>query len=353
MSRNLIIGEPLDERQKQVLFATIAKYVETGRPVSSKALSTGLLKELSPASIRRTLQDLTLIGLLVQPHVSAGRTPTDSAFRMFVDALREPSVSVNTDDRDALWGSIRGLIPSETGSWREMVRLLSDLSTQAALVITPAVSDSILRQLKFIPIEGSRLLAVVVTREGLVHNAYLKCDKPVERGELERIHNYLEEVTAGHTLNEVRHVLRDEMVDAKKRCDDLRHRAATLGSAALESSRDSVSQLLVEGRSKLIEQPELEGSLRELMSRLEEKARILTLLDQAAESDRGPLVIIGSEGGEEFTGCALIAAPFGKDGFLGNIGIVGSTRMNYPAIIPLVTLSAQLLSDSLKREEED
>ena len=352
MGRNLIIGESLDERQKQVLFATIAKYVETGRPVSSKALSEGLLKRFSPASIRRTLQDLTLIGLLVQPHVSAGRTPTDSAFRMFVDALREPSISVNTDDRDALYGSIKDLVPSETGSWRDMVRLLSDLSTHAALVITPAVSDSILRQLKFIPIEGSRLLAVVVTREGLVHNAYLTCDKPVERNELERIHNYLEEVATGRTLNEVRHVLKDEMLDAKKRCDVVRHKAAALGAAALESSRDSVSQLLVEGRSKLIEQPELEGRLRELMSRLEEKARILALLDQAAESDRGPLVIIGGEGGEEFAGCALIAAPFGKDGFLGNIGIVGSTRMNYPAVIPLVTLSAQLLSDSLKKEED-
>jgi heat-inducible transcriptional repressor len=338
----------LSERERRVLFAAIAEYVSSGAPVSSKLLSDRTRLGLSPPTIRRALHELTVAGLLVQPHTSAGRIPTDRAFRIFVDALRESAGEVDAVARRALLEGVAGLKPGEPGSWRDIVRTLSEISAQAALVITPAISDSQLRQLRFVPIEPTKLLAVVVTREGIVHNAFVDCEAAVEASELEQIHNYLTEKLAGRTLNEVRTVLRLEMEDARARCDALRERASRLGAEALAASAGQASQLVVEGRSRLFDHPELEGKLAELMGTLDRKALLLDMLDKAAATDRGPLVIIGSEGGVGFEGCALVMAPFGVTGSGGQVGIIGSARMNYRAALPLVSLSAQLLSSGLK-----
>jgi len=345
-------SQELNERQRRVLFAVIAEYVSFGAPVGSKLLSDRVRLGLSPPTIRRALHDLTVMGLLVQPHTSAGRIPSDRAFRLFVDALRESACEVDRDARRALLEGVAGFVPGELGSWREIVRKLSEISAQAALVITPAISDSLLKQLRFVPLEPCRMLAVVVTREGIVHNAFVESTTPLGDRELEQIHNYLSEKIAGRTLNEVRAILRRETDDAKAKCDALRERASRLGADALAASAVQASQLLVEGHSRLFGRPELEGRLAELMGTLEEKARLLDMLDKAAATDRGPLVIIGSEGGAGFEGCALVTAPFGASGKGGRVGIVGSARMDYRAALPLVSLSAQLLSTGLGSPEE-
>jgi heat-inducible transcriptional repressor len=331
-----------------VLFSTIAEYVAGGVPVSSKALADRSQIGLSASSIRRALHELTLSGFLIQPHTSAGRVPTDRAFRLFVDALRETAAEVDESVRERLFTGIRDLLPGETAAWRETVRLLSDLSAHAALAITPAISDSILRQMRFVPLEGRELLAVVVTRDGLVHNTYLESDHAFGDSELTRIHNYLGELVTGRTLNEVRQRLREELEDARAKCDALRERASLLGAQALESSVEKAPELVVEGRSWLLAQPELQDRLAELMAALEERQRILSLLDKAAAGDRGPLVIIGREGGDDFKGCALITSPFSGGGAVGQIGILGPTRMDYRAMIPLVELSAELVSHRLE-----
>ena len=341
----------LNERQRRVLFAVIAEYVSSGAPVSSKLLSDRARFGLSPPTIRRALHELTVSGLLVQPHTSAGRIPSDRAFRVFVDALRAGAGEVDPEARRALLEGVAGLVPGELGTWREIVRRLSEISAQAALVITPAISDSVLTQLRFVPLEPGRMLAVVVTREGIVHNAFVECAAPLGERDLEQIHNYLSEKISGRTLNEVRAILRGETEDAKARCDALRERANRLASDALAASAVQASQLLVEGHSRLLARPELEGKLAELVGTLEQKARLLDMLDKAAATDRGPLVIIGSEGGAGFEGCALVTAPFGVGGRGGQVGIVGSARMDYRAALPLVSLSAQLLSTGLRSKD--
>ena len=140
------IEDALTERQRRVLFATIAEYIAGGVPVSSKSLAARAGVRLSASSVRRSLHELTLAGLLVQPHTSAGRIPSDQAFRLFVDALRETGSEVDQVARERMLCGVRELAPRETGAWRDVVRLLSDLSTQAALAITPAISDSVLRR---------------------------------------------------------------------------------------------------------------------------------------------------------------------------------------------------------------
>jgi heat-inducible transcriptional repressor len=332
-------------RARAILFATIAEYVSTGRPVSSGSLVKNHRLNLSPATIRRELKELEEMGLVIQPHTSAGRIPTDQAFRIFVDTLKqETNELANQHAKKALDGFQHlGLESQKT--WQDVVRTLSNFVYQAALVITPALSESVLRQLRFVPCDPTSLLAVVVTREGVVHNAFVKPKKPVLEHDLERIHNYLAELITGRTLNQIRSILREELEDARTRCDEMREQATLLGTEAVTASIQNRSELVVEGRRHLAARPELRDRMEELMQVLEEKTRILELLDQAAETGTGPIVVIGQEGGEAFEGCAMISQPFGHQGSEGQVGVIGSARMDYSAVIPLVGLAAEFLTN--------
>ncbi len=344
MPRSAKHKSSLEQRSRVVLFATIAEYVATGRPVSSRALAKKHGLGYSSATIRRELLRLAEKGFLVQPHTSAGRVPTDAAFRLFADALKDKTGQVDEEKLAKLTGSLGSVLPGERESWQDVVRLLSDLSAQAALVVTPALADAVLRQLRFIPCGPGSLLAVIVTREGLVHNAFVEQPEGLNDRELERIHNYLGELVEDRTLTEIRRLMRRELDDARSRCDALRERATVLGTQAIQSSVARTSELVVEGRRYLIGMPDLSDRMNDLLRVLEEKGRILELLDKAAATDRGPIIIIGKEGGDSFDGCAMITSPFGERSNEGQVGIIGSQRMDYSAIIPLVKLAAQFLS---------
>jgi heat-inducible transcriptional repressor len=346
------VDESLNPRHRRVLFSTIAEYIATGRPVSSGALVKKHKLGLSPATVRRDFRTLCDGGFLLQQHTSSGRVPTDRAFRIFADTLKGEAGEIDSVRRNQLLQGLDGLLPGGRKSWQDAVKLISDLSYQAALVVTPALSEAVLRQLRFVPTGPNSLLAVIITREGLVHNTYIKASAPQSERELERVHNYLGGLIEGRTLNEIRKLLREELEDARGQCDALREQATLLGSEAIKATVEQHSELLVEGRSHLLARPELKDRMEELMRVLEEKGRILDLLDRAAESDHGPVVIIGQEAGEGFDGCAVITAPFGSAGSGGQVGVIGSTRMDYSGVIPLVALAAQFLSSRLSSEED-
>jgi heat-inducible transcriptional repressor len=345
MDQNQNKNAILKPRRRAVLFAVIAEYVSTGRPVSSQSLVENHQLDLSPATIRREMKALSEMGYVLQPHTSAGRVPTDRAFRVFVNALKQETHQLTSRHAQQLLARFQHLAVGSHETWQDVVRTLSNFAYQAALVITPAISESVLQQLRFIPIGKGALVAVLVTREGLVHNAVVKPEQPLIDRELERIHNYLGELINGRTLNEIRTILRNELADARRRCDAMREQATLLGAEAVQSSIKSKSELVVEGRSHLAAQPELKNRMKELMQFLEEKTRILELLDQAMETGRGPVVVIGQEGGDAFEGCAMITAPFGQLGGQGQVGVIGSARMNYSAVIPLVGLAAEFLTN--------
>lgn len=307
---------------------------------------------MSPATIRRDLKKLSEKGYLIQPHTSAGRVPTDRAFRLFADKLKKETNLLDKTKREKLLTGLHPSIAPGHGTWKEAVRLLSDLSDQAALVVTPALSEAILRQLRFIPCSATSILAVIITREGLVYNTYLESQESLSTGDLERFHNYLNALIEGRTLNEIRKILRSELDDARNRCDALREKATILGSEALQFTEHQTSEVLVDGRSHLLAQPDLKNRLEQLMAVLEEKTRILDLLDSAAKTDRGPIVIIGKEGGDGFEGCAMITSPFGDEASRGQVGVIGSIRMDYSAVIPLVAIAAQYLSSRIKIPED-
>jgi heat-inducible transcriptional repressor len=352
MSRIANPEDALDQRGRTVLFTAIAEYVSTGKAVSSRSLTRRHGLGFSPATIRRELHKLTEQGFLAQPHTSAGRIPTDRAFRIFAKTLKTSADDLDAETHEKLMKGIEVVLPGGPRSWQDVVKLLSDLSSQAALVVTPALNESVLRQLRFVPCGPGSLLAVIVTREGLVHNAYVETSAAISDRDLERIHNYLAELIEGRTLNEVRQVLRKELEDARTRCDALREQATVLGTKAIQSSVKGTSEIVVEGRSHLVAKPDLKDRMEELLRFLEEKARILELLDRAAETDRGPIIIIGREGGESFSGCAMITSPFGGKGSEGQVGIIGPVRMDYSAVLPLVAMAAQFMSSRLLGDHE-
>lgn len=316
--------------------------------MSSIALAQNGVLQYSPATIRRELHALTEMGYLAQPHTSAGRVPTDRAFRLFVDALKTETIRPSSARGKAAALQLKTIDPANPDTRQEVVRILSDFLQQAALMITPALSEAVIRQLRFVPFAPGSLLAVVITQEGIVHNTYVNTPTPIDERELERIHNYLGGLITGRTLNQIRGILRGELDDAEKKCDAMRERATRLGAQALKSKAGDEPGLMVDGHSHLAARPELRDRLEELMGFLEEKTRILALLDQAAKTDVGPIVIIGREGGETFDGCAMISAPFGRSGSEGRIGVVGSSRMDYSVGISLVNLAARLLTGSQK-----
>jgi len=341
----------LEHRHQKVLFAIIARYVETGQPVSSLMLGANPTLQLSTASLRRIMNELTARGLLIQPHTSSGRIPSDQGFRAFVSELRSEDGPIDRSTEEALKSAISDSTMNGSALWQRTVRLLSLMSRQAALVITPAISDAVLRHLHFVPLDRHQVLAVIVTRDGFVQNAYINMDHSLSSDELEKIHNYLAQTISGRSLNDIRAILRDELADAISARDAIREKAATLSQFALEIGDGAESKLVVDGRSRLLEQPELEGRLASILVTLERKNRILDMLDQAARTDKGPMVIIGDEGGDEFSGCALISATFGAAGSQGQVGLLGSSRMNYPTLLPLVSLSARLISAALTTNE--
>jgi heat-inducible transcriptional repressor len=341
----------LSPRLKKVLFAIISEYVKEGRPVSSKSLSQEITTDMSPATVRRAMAELTELGYIAQPHTSAGRVPTDKGLRSFVRTLGTSDNSMEAAYSEML-AQLERVHPGEHRSWQDVVRLLSSLSYQAALVITPAMSEAVLRQLRFVPCGGNLLLAVVVTKQGLVHNVYVESQTPLCESDLERIHNYLGELIEGKNLDDIRRILRTELENALALSDSLRQQATALGSAAIESSVDAATEVVVDGRARLVAQPELKDRLETLMQVLEEKALLLELLDRAAATDRGPLVLIGDEGGSAFEGCAVITAPFGPENSGGRVGVIGPSRMNYRTLVPLVAVSAARLSRLLDEGEK-
>ncbi|MCU0661282.1 MAG: heat-inducible transcriptional repressor HrcA [Myxococcota bacterium] len=351
MTRTTNLDEELSPRLKKVLFTIISEYVNQGRPVSSKSLSLEITPDLSPATVRRAMHELTELGYLAQPHTSAGRVPTDKGLRTFVRSLGDSNTGVDNAHSQML-AQLDRVNPGEHRSWQDVVRLLSSLSYQAALVVTPAMSEALLRQLRFVPCGGNLLLAVVVTKEGLVHNAYVESREPLCESELERIHNYLGGLIEGKSLDEIRRILRAELEDARALSDNLRQQATVLGAAAIESSVGTAAEVVVEGRSRLVAQPELKDHLETLMRVLEEKSLLLELLDRAAATDKGPMVLIGDEGGSAFEGCAIISAPFGPDAGGGRVGVIGPSRMNYRTLVPLIALSAERLSRLLDKGDK-
>lgn len=341
----------LNDRQRAVLRRLIAEHVRAGEPVASARLAQSPRLELSAASIRSVMAELEERGLLRQPHTSAGRVPTDAAYRLFVDELLGKPPRLSAAGAAGLEGALAGRaeIPEML---EEASRQLSRLSKQVGLVLAPKPDAVVLDRLEFLRVDGRRVVAVLVGRSGWVEHRLLEVEAAPESDQLERIGRYLGENFGGRTLDEMRSRLIETAREERAALDSLARESLALGRAALDP-REQV-EIFVDGTSNLLGQPEFAdlGALRTLFQTLEERELLIELLDRLARG-RGVQVVIGSENPlADLENCSLVTATYGPgDRTLGTVGIVGPKRMHYGRAIALVGHLALVLGRLLETEE--
>lgn len=334
----------LDERDRQILKGIIEDYIATGEPVGSQHLASRC--EVSSATVRNVMADLESQGLLEKAHTSSGRRPTDAGYRYYVDALLTVK-GPGRSDRQRIERAVG--VPGEL-SVRiiEASQLLHELSHHAGVVATPRPSPTRLRQIDLLRVRGDRILAVLITPEGFVHNKLLQVDFEASADALQRVTQSLNQLLQERTVEEVREWLGRELREGRAAYDVLVERA--LGLVERTLSVVTPVDVILSGQSSLLASPDIDLTrARALFAALEEKSRLLKILEQAASA--GELQIyIGAE--SDLGEVAIVASPYGLDGrVLGTVGVIGPLRMDYAKVIPLVEFTARTVSRGLRDAE--
>jgi heat-inducible transcriptional repressor len=334
----------LDAREREILKSVIQVHIVTGEPIGSRTLSKETRLDLSAATIRNIMADLEERGLLSQPHTSAGRVPTDSAYRLYVDQLMGP-VRMSAVEAQAIDEALlrtRGELPELLG---EASRQLSRFSHHVGVALAPEFRTVVVEHIEFVRLEGSRVVAILVDRSGVVHNRILEVDEPLDQGELDRIGRFLSEQFSGSTLPGMREALLRRMAEETATCDRLLARTLSLGSRAVEPETPATG-VFIEGASNLLAAPDFADveRLRALFRTLEEKGRLVELLGQLLHGP-GVQIVIGKENPADLADCSIVLSTYGaKDRVLGRVGIVGPTRMEYARAVALVDYLARVLT---------
>ena len=340
----------LSHRARQVLYHCVTEYVATGEPVGSRTLAKKSGLDLSPASIRNVLADLEELGYLRQPHTSAGRIPTDRAFRLFIDALMHVR-ELATDDEASIRERFASLEPGQN-VMRETGKLLVELTGTAAVVVSPRAEMLVLKHLRFIRTGNDEVLAVLVMKNGTVQNRFLPVT--VSEAELQRMHNLLDDVVEGRTLGDLRELFDRRLQTERVQQDELKRRAFELGGAAVQEAVEGEADLVIEGQDKLLEKPEFHdaGHVRQLVTALDAREKLIALLDLAMQG-KGGHVVVGEEVGDIGGGqLSIVGAAYTSHGqAAGTVGVIGPTRMDYPRVLPLVAATANAMSEFMERAE--
>ena len=338
----------LNERSREIFKRIVETYLTTGEPVGSRNLSRALPMTLSPASVRNVMSDLEALGLIYAPHTSAGRLPTQSGLRLFIDGLLEIG-EVSEEERSHIEARIAG-----NGRHRaveeflaEAGAMLSGLSGCAGVVLFDKLSKT-LKQVEFVNLGPGRALAVLVSEDGDVENRIIALPEGLPFSSLTEASNYINARIAGLTLAEARSRIEKEIEQRRAQLDELTARVVTEGLATWSGSGDEQKSLIVCGRSHLLEDVRAMEDLervRLLFEDLDTKKDLIQLLG-LAERAEGVRIFIGSENKLfSLSGSALIVSPFEdtEQKIVGVLGVIGPTRLNYARIIPMVDYTARLL----------
>ncbi len=343
------VSPQLSKRARAILYAVMTEFIATGEPVGSRTLAKKYGFSLSPATIRNVLADLEEAGYLAQPHTSAGRVPTEAAFRLFIDALLQVR-ELSADERSRIAEWFEDLSPG-ADIVRETGKLLADLTGSAAVLVRPRIETRTVRKVRFIPTRPGELLSVIVLSDGTVENRYITVEEGLSETELNRVHAVLEESVEGRTLAGIRDHFRKEIEESRDELAELRKLGLSLVNAAIDRS-DRLMDVVIEGQARLLEHTEFASTdhLRELIRTLEERERLVTLLDRTLSSSRVQ-VFLGTDTSESQV--SLVAAPYLESGRPGGaVGVIGPTRMDYASVVPLVGATANAMSAALSRGQE-
>ena len=336
------IGE-LTDRMREIFGLVVESYLDRGLPIGSKALAGSI--SLSPASIRGVMQELEERGLLTHPHTSAGRIPTESGLRLFVDGIMQAAVPDPRERREIERQIVRDQ-PIED-ALAAASAALSGLSQAAGLVLAPK-RELVLKQLNFVPLNPDRALAVLVGADGSVENRIVSLGAGTNAAALTEVSNFINARLAGLTLSEAEARLRTEIRDRKEAIDAAAAELVASGLAAWSQDHARRPVLIVRGHANLIDENAAEDldRVRKLLDELEEAQEIVHLLESARDGP-GCRIFIGSENRMfALSGSSVIAAPYrGSQGeVIGVVGVIGPTRLNYARVVPMVDFTAKALT---------
>jgi heat-inducible transcriptional repressor len=340
----------LDPRAQHLLKTLVERYIAEGQPVGSRALSRHSGLELSPATVRNVMADLEELGFITSPHTSAGRVPTPRGYRFFVDSLMvvKPLEQVEIH---RLEGELSADRPQQIVS--TAVSLLSQLTQFAGVIVTPRRRDAAFRHIEFLRLSEKRVLLIVVTPDGDVQNSILHTERTYTPSQLVEATNFFNQNFAGQPLTAIRGRLADEL---RALHDDI----AGLMKAAVDAGEGALAEgeaLVVTGERNLLHADDLASNmqrLRRLFDLFEQKTSLLHLLD-VSQRAQGVQIYIGEESGlVPLDDCSVVTASYEVGGqVIGTLGVIGPTRMAYERVIPIVDVTAKLLSNALARELGD
>lgn len=339
--------QDIDARSREIFRRLVETYLTTGEPVGSRTLSNDSTIPVSAATIRNVMADLTEIGLLHAPHVSAGRLPTELGLRLFVDGLMQVG-ELSEDERRAIEREADASDDVET-LLQDAATKLSGLTQSASLIVTQK-ADAPLRQIEFIATGPGQALVVMVFHDGRVENRVIETPKDMPASALTMAGNYLNARLRGRSLNETRAQILGELRTNRAELDALTARLVADGVADIAGGDDWT--LIVRGRGHLIEEGAADDleRVRMLFDDLERKSEVVDLLTAAGDGE-GVKVFIGSENRLfSLSGSSIIAAPYRDENrkIVGVLGVIGPTRLNYAKVVPIVDYTAEVLSRMLK-----
>ena len=339
----------LKPRAIKIFNALVAAYLESGQPIGSKTLAQRLRLDLSPASIRSNMSDLEQAGLLFAPHTSAGRIPTETGLRMFVDGLMEYNSDLMDEDRISIDGecAMRGISVDEL--LEKTSRTLSGLSRCASLVLSPA-SNAELQHFEFVPLGENRALAVLVRMDGRVENRLIDLPPGVPQSAMIRASNYMNARLSGRDLLAATGMIRTEIAAHRAELDEMSRQLVEAGVGLwAEGNAAEEAVLVMRGQANLLDDVQAGEELdtiRQLFSELEARENALRLLEATSDGD-GVKIFIGAENRMFVnTGCSLVIAPYrnAEKNVIGAIGVLGPRHMNYARIIPMVDYTSRAIA---------
>ena len=337
----------LDRRAQILLKTLVERYIAEGQPIGSRTLSRHAGLDLSPATIRNVMSDLEEMGLIASPHTSAGRVPTPLGYRFFVDSLLVVK-EIGSGELHQLEDQLHPDNPQRV--IQAASQLLSQLTNFAGIVMTPRRRALSFRQIEFLRLSEKRMLLIVVTPDGDVLNRILFTDRDYRPAELVSVANYLNQNYSGHSFEDIRQRVHEEL-------SEIRQDMMGLMSAALEASSKAVAegneQYVISGERNLLAVRDLSqdmSRMRQLFELFEYKTSLVQILDLSLRGE-GVQIFIGGEAGVSAPDAvSVVTAPYTVSGeVVGTVGVIGPTRMAYDRVVPIVDVTAKLLSSALSQ----
>ena len=343
----MINNQDLNERSLYLLKTLVERYIHDGQPVGSRVLSKDPKLNLSPATIRNVMADLEDMGLIHSPHTSAGRVPTVSGYRLFVNSLLTVK-PLESSELDQFQSSLLADTDEPGDVLGKASRLLSDVTKMAGVVTLPRRETVVLRHIEFLPMSKTRVLVIFVTDGQEVHNKIIHTDRLYSPAELQQAANYLNAVYAGRSLAKIRDLILKEMEGDRHKVNQGMIDAVNM--AQLTFSQKPKDDYVLSGETNLMGFSELSDMerLKQLFEAFSQKRGVIHLLDQCLQVE-GVQIFIGEESGyQAFDHCSLVTSSYSiNDEVVGVLGVIGPTRMAYEKIIPFVDVTAKLLSAAL------